>query len=573
MDHRQIARTWMGEDPDPVTRDEVQRLLDLDDLPGLADRFGSRLAFGTAGLRGALGAGPNRMNRALVRRVTAGLADRVLQGPGTERTVVVGRDARHGSDVFAADAAAVLVGAGITAYVFADVVPTPLVAHAVRVLEADAGIVITASHNPPGDNGYKVFGPGGRQISSPLDEEISDAVDAVGTLLDVPLAPPDSSSIRPVPADVVTSYDEGVQALVDEGPRDLRIVYSALHGVAGQTCTAALRRAGFSDVTAVPQQQQPDPDFPTVAFPNPEEPGAMDLAIALAESVDADLVLANDPDGDRIAVGVPTAGGWRLLTGDEIGVLVAEDVLARGALTRGRRPHVATTVVSSSLLSAVAAHHGAGYVETLTGFKWLSRAAAELADDPTDAGGTMVLAYEQALGVSVGDLVRDKDGIGAAVVVADLVARAKAGGRTPIDLLDDLARRHGAHVTAGRSVELSTGSGADEDAVQVVLDGLRATPPTELAGSPIAEVWDHDAGVVTRDDGSVEAIALPSTPLLRYVAEDGTRVMVRPSGTEPKLKFYGEAIVASGDPGTDRATAAARVAQVLEGFTARALER
>lgn len=575
MDHRDEAITWLSEDPDPDTREELQRLLDIGDVAGIADRFDQRLEFGTAGMRGALGAGPNRMNRALIRRVTAGLADRLTHAEDTgDGGVVVGRDARHNSDVFAADTTMVLAGAGLRVWQFPDIVPTPLVAYAVRRLHADAGVMVTASHNPPSDNGYKVYGPGGRQIIPPLDTEISAAIDAIESLNDVSLATADDEMVRPVPPEIAEGYVQAVCDMVADGPRDLRIVYTALHGVAGAMCVQVLQDAGFSDVHPVPQQHQPDPDFPTVAFPNPEEPGAMDLAIALAVEVDADLILANDPDGDRIAVGVADGDGWRLLTGDEIGTALAEDVLSRGVLARGRRPYVGTTVVSSTLLSKIAGHHDAGYVETLTGFKWLSKAAEDLELASGDAAGTMVLAYEQALGVSVGDLVRDKDGISAALTMADLAARLKADGRTLTDLLDDLGRRHGVHVTTGRSVLLEgaePGEADDVDLVQRALDGLRSAPPTHLGESPVTVAWDHDAGVMTRSDGSIEAIDLPPTPLLRYLAEDGTMVMVRPSGTEPKLKFYGEAIVASDDPVAARNTATAQIEAVLEAFMTRAL--
>jgi phosphomannomutase len=563
MDLRAQALDWMAEDPDPDTREEVQRLLDLDDEVGLADRFAERLAFGTAGIRGALGAGPNRMNRALVRRVTAGLADVIARAGGG--VVVVGRDARHGSDAFAADAARVLAGAGLGVRKFADVVPTPLTAFAVRHLGADAGVMVTASHNPPADNGYKVYAAEGAQIVPPLDAEISEAIDAITSLTDVPLAPAGDALIGVVPPEVVEAYSRAVLGLIDPaGPRDLRIVYTALHGVAGGMCVELLRRAGFADVHPVPAQQEPDPDFPTVAFPNPEEPGAMDLALALAAAVDADLILANDPDGDRIAVGIPAGGGWRLLSGDEIGVVLAEDVLAAARLAGGRPATVGTTVVSSSLLAEVARHHGAGYVETLTGFKWLAGAAAEVAA----AGGLMVLGYEQALGVTLGDVVRDKDGLGAALAVADLAARLAAAGRTLQDAIDDLARRHGAHATVARSVLLEGGGGLVAEA----LGRLRAAPPRDLDGSPVVQVWDHDAGVVTAADGALEEIALPPTPLLRYVAADGSRVMVRPSGTEPKLKFYAEAVSpVAGDPAAARATAEARAGAALDAVMRTAL--
>lgn len=564
MDHREQARAWLAEDPDPDTREELQRLLDLDDLPGLEDRFGDRLEFGTAGMRGAIGAGPNRMNRAMVRRVTAGLADRLNAAAGAgARGVVVGRDARHKSDAFEADTVRVLAGAGLGVWTFAEVVPTPVVAFAVRYLEAAAGVMITASHNPPTDNGYKVYGPAGRQIVPPLDTEISQAIDAVGSLGSVPLAPADDELIWRAPTDVVDHYAAAVVGLIDpDGPRDLRIVYTPMHGVAGDLCSRVLRDAGFTDVHVVPEQAEPDPAFPTVDFPNPEEPGAMDLAIAMATEVDADLILANDPDGDRIAVGIRRDGEWELLNGDEIGTLLAEDLLSNGRMTGGLRPAVGTTVVSSSLLARIAAAHDAIYRETLTGFKWLSLAAEELED------ARMVLAYEQALGVTVGDLVRDKDGISAALCVADLAARTRAQGRTVGDVLDDMVGAYGAHMTLGRSVLLDDG---EDDLVQQALDGLRQRPPTDLEGEEIVEVWDHDAGIVTRSDGSFDEIDLPATPLLRYVGADGTRVMVRPSGTEPKLKFYAEAVERHDDPAEARRIAEGRADRVLSAFMERTL--
>ena len=568
MDYREEALAWLAEDPDPDTREELQRLLDLGDEPGLADRFGETLAFGTAGMRGALGAGPNRMNRAMVRRVTAGLADRLnaAAGGAGARGVVVGADARHKSDAFRADVVRVLAGAGLGVWLFDTVVPTPLVAFAVRYLEAAAGVMVTASHNPPADNGYKVYGPGGRQIVPPLDEEIAEAIDRVGSLDEVPLAAEDSDLVWRVSSEVAEHYIQSVLTLVDPAsPRDLRIVHTPLHGVAGDLVGKVLAAAGFTDVHVVPEQAEPDPDFPTVEFPNPEEPGAMDLAVALAREVEADLILANDPDGDRIAVGIPTGTeeGWRLLSGDEIGAVIAEDLLTDGRLNRGRTPVVGTTVVSSSLLAAIAAHHGAGYTETLTGFKWLAKQAEELPEDQV-----MVMAYEQALGVTIGDLVRDKDGISAALCMADLAARTRAAGQRIGDLLDDLTRRHGAHVTIGRSVLLED---TEEDLVQKALDGLRADPPTDLAGEPVVRTWDHDAGIVTDADGGFAEIDLPATPLLRFVGRDGTRVMVRPSGTEPKLKFYGEAVVSAEDPAVAREQAVERVAEVLTAFMARAL--
>ena len=390
-DLRSRARVWRDDDPDPATRAEVDALLEADDLDGLGDRFGERLQFGTAGLRGALGAGPNRMNRALVRRATAGVAA-WLREEGLDGPVVVGRDARHGSADFAEDTARVMAGAGFSVLVLPRPLPTPVTAFATRHLGAVAGIMITASHNPPQDNGYKLYLGDGAQIVPPVDGAISAHIDAVGSVSSLPLA---DDPIAVLDDKVVEAYLDGAMALLDDGPREVEVVYTAMHGVGADTVRAAFARAGFPPLHEVREQIDPDPDFPTVAFPNPEEPGALDLALTLARASKADLVLANDPDADRLGVAIPSAGGWRALTGDEIGALLADHLLGSGRY--GPTDVVATTVVSSRLLADLAREAGVSYGEALTGFKWVVRAA--------QPGQRLVFGYEEALGYCV-------DGVG-----------------------------------------------------------------------------------------------------------------------------------------------------------------
>ncbi len=531
----------------------MEGLIERSDEAGIADRFSKRLEFGTAGIRGPLGAGPNRMNRAVVRRMTAGLADRLRQADpdAAARGIVIGRDARHRSEEFARDTAAVLAGAGIGVRQFAEPVPTPLVAFAVRALGAGGGVQITASHNPPSDNGYKVYGPDGAQIAPPVDAEIAAAAEQIESLDDVPVAP-GSPLLRSVPPTVRKAYLDAARDLtLHPEHRDLSIVYTPLHGVAGELCVELLGRAGFAEVRTVPAQADPDPDFPTVAFPNPEMPGVLDLALSLAGEVGADLVIANDPDGDRIAAAVP---GGRILTGDEVGCLLAEYLLTEG--TGGQERVVATTAVSSQLLSRIAEAHGVGYAETLTGFKWL----AGVAEHARAEGGRLVLAYEQALGVMVGDMVRDKDGISAAFVLAELAAWLKARGRTLLDALDDLARRFGVHATAGWSVRLEGARGTA--LVGETLDRLRTAPPTAVGGVAVAAITDH-AGRVRRrcGSGAVEPLTTPPADLVGLELADGSRLQIRPSGTEPLLKLYAEVIepVNGGDVAAARARASGRL--------------
>ncbi|MGW4381665.1 phospho-sugar mutase [Kitasatospora sp. NPDC004531] len=520
------ARAWLAEDPDPQTREELAALLAAAEGPEaeseeriawsrLAERFDGRLQFGTAGLRGELGAGPMRMNRAVVIRAAAGLAAYVRDNPALGDLVVIGYDARHKSHDFALDTAAVVVGAGLRAAILPRPLPTPVLAYAIRHLGAAAGVVVTASHNPPQDNGYKVYLGDGSQIVPPADADIAAEIDALGALADIPRA---FEGWEVLGDDVLDAYLARAAAVLDaDGPRELATVYTPLHGVGRDVLLAAFERAGFPAPTVVAEQAEPDPDFPTVAFPNPEEPGAMDLAFAAARAARPDLVIANDPDADRCAVAVPTPDGdWRMLRGDEVGALLGAALAAKGA-----RGVFATTIVSSTLLGKIAAAAGLGYAETLTGFKWISRADG------------IRYGYEEALGYCVDpDGVRDKDGITAALRIAELAADLKRHGRTLTDLLDDLALAHGLHATDQLSVRV--------DDLAVIADAmarLRDKPPVELAGLTVTRADDLTAG--TPD--------LPPTDGLRYYLTGPTvtsaRIVVRPSGTEPKLKCYLEAVL------------------------------
>jgi phosphomannomutase len=511
------ARDWAAQDPDEQTRSELETLVaaaegdpDGEAASDLADRFSRRLEFGTAGLRGALGAGPNRMNRVVVLRAAAGLASYLLQqGAGSQDTVVVGYDARHNSEVFAQETAAVMVGAGLRAVLLPRALPTPLLAYAIRRLGCVAGVMVTASHNPPQDNGYKVYLGDGTQIVPPVDAEIARRIDAVGAPADVRRAE-DWSRLG---EEVVESYLADVVALVDaEGPRELTTAYTPLHGVGSDVLSAVMQRAGFAAPHVVAEQARPDPDFPTVAFPNPEEPGAMDLAMALAAEVGADVVVANDPDADRCAVAVPGPHGWRMLHGDEVGALLGDFLLRRG--TRGV---YANSIVSSSLLGELAAAHGQPHEETLTGFKWIGRVQG------------LAFGYEEALGYCVApELVRDKDGVSAALRVLELAALLRSQGQTLVDRLDEIARDHGVHATDQLSVRVT-----DLDRITETMDRLRSRPPTRLGGLAVEAVEDLSLG----------SPGLPPTEGLRYRLAEQARVVVRPSGTEPKVKCYLEVVV------------------------------
>ncbi|MFX4286144.1 phospho-sugar mutase [Janibacter sp. G349] len=545
------AREWAADDPDPATREELLAVVaaaeggDPAAVADLADRFAGLLQFGTAGLRGALGAGPHRMNRAVVIRAAAGLVAH-LQEASDSPFVVIGRDARYNSDAFAIDTAAVVTAAGGRSVLLPEPLPTPVLAFAIRHLGADAGVMVTASHNPPQDNGYKVYLGDGSQIVPPSDAQIAAKIDQVASVASVPRA---ESGWEVLGDEVLEAYLDAVSGVVGlDTPRDLAVLHTALHGVGDTTVERAFERAGFAAPAKVAEQAAPDPDFPTVAFPNPEEDGALDAALAAARATSPDLVIANDPDADRCAVAVPDPavdGGWRLLRGDELGVLLASHLIMRG-VPEGRR--MANSIVSSRLLAAMCRLSGVAHEETLTGFKWIARVEG------------LHYGYEEALGYCVApDLVRDKDGVSAALLVAELAAILKAEGRTLLDVLDDLHRQLGVHATDAFSIRV-------EDLADIgrIMDRLRQEPPTEVADSPVASA----------EDLSVGAGGLPPTDGLRYLLDDDSRIIVRPSGTEPKLKVYLEAIepVASPDDlSAARERAAERLGRVraaMESLTA-----
>ena len=522
------ARAWTAQDPDPVTRAELTAIADRaptddDAVADLADRFSGRLEFGTAGLRGALGAGPYRMNRVVVTQAAAGLAAYLLEHPVEGHSgVVIGYDARHNSDVFARDTAEIMRGAGIAAYVLPRPLPTPVLAYAIRPLRCAAGVMVTASHNPPQDNGYKVYLGDGSQIVPPADADIAKAIDRVGPIADLPRG----TDYTVLDESVVDDYVAAVTALPRaDGPREIGFAYTPLHGVGASVVRAVLDRTGFGPRHETAEQIDPDPDFSTVAFPNPEEPGAMDLALATATRTGSELVIANDPDADRLAVAVPSIQGWRLLRGDEVGALLADHTLRRGVSGT-----YATTIVSSSLLGRMAAAHDQPYVETLTGFKWLSRVEG------------LVFGYEEALGYCLApEIARDKDGISALVRLLELAAELKAAGRTLVDRLDEIAERYGLHATDQLSMRV-----ADLSLIGNAMARLRAEPPATLGGLKVDTVDDLAAGSAT----------LPPTEGLRFRLAEGARVVVRPSGTEPKLKCYLEVVVPVTD-GVDAARIAA----------------
>lgn len=527
-DVRAAAEQWIADDVDPRAQDELRELLDS---PELADRMSGMPRFGTAGLRAPVRAGANGMNRAVVVRTTAGVASWLVQQGLGGGIVVVGRDARHGSQDFAEDTAGVLAAVGFDVRVLPEPLPTPVVAHATRALDAVAGIQITASHNPPQDNGFKLYLGGGVQLVGPADTEIEAAIGKT---------PAAKAVSRKQNWTLLESgqddYLARVSALPRGGDREVRVAATALHGVGAKTLRRALQRAGFDDVHFVASQSDPDPDFPTVGFPNPEEPGATDELLRLAEDINADLAVALDPDADRCALGVREAGTWRMLRGDETGVLLAWHVLST-LDEAAPDPLVATTIVSSSMLRSIAAEFGVRYAETLTGFKWLVRAG--------DGEGTgLVYAYEEALGHCVDpERVRDKDGISAAVLACDLTASLLASGDHLLDLLDELSTEHGVHQTGQVSVRVT-----DLAVIPRIMERLRGEPPQELAGTAVR----------TRD-------LLPDTDALVVTGDGGLRVVIRPSGTEPKLKCYLQVVEQVGE--LPLAQAKQRAADRLEELT------
>ena len=576
-DLRRRAEEWIAGDVDPAAQDELRALLAQPDLAAtdLADRFAGALAFGTAGLRGVMGAGSNRMNRAVVVRTTWALAETLRESaaqgsPSGTRAVphvIVGADARRNSDVFVEDVAAVLGGAGLRVTLFREPVPTPLVAFAVKHLGAAAGVVVTASHNPPEYNGYKVYGDDGAQIAPPFDERIARAIDRApparaitrgvtrGVTQGIPRplvdALRDAGRVAVAGDDLATAYVAAIRATSDrlarrDRPQDrtIPIVYTPLHGVGHRLMSRVLREAGFTAVTTVPEQEKPDGAFPTVAFPNPEEPGTMDRALALAASVGARLVLANDPDADRLAVAVaslPPEKGLRVLTGNEVGILLGHALLS-DAGARATKSAVVTSIVSSPCLKAIAADFGARCEETLTGFKWIERRTIELEREGYD----VLLGYEEALGYCVGNAVRDKDGIAAGLIVAELAASLAAEGKTLLDALDAIAERWGVFASRQMSVPKSP----------TMMRALRSSPPKRIGDEPVVAITDYLAGG-----------PLPPSDALAFHLALGARIVVRPSGTEPKAKVYFDlrAPVATAEPlMAARAHANGRLAELMQ---------
>jgi phosphomannomutase len=561
------ARAWMAADVDEADRAELARLLaGLEEDPGgatraaLASRFSGPLRFGTAGLRGRVEAGESRMNRATVIRATAGLADHLLEAvpDAKRRGVVLGRDARHGSAAFQADAAAVLAARGIRVHLLEGPTPTPLTPFAVRRLGAGAGIVITASHNPPKDNGYKVYWDHGAQIAPPTDAHIAAAIDRQPPANEVPRAGPGAPEVE-ARQDLVEAYLRALEGLrfVPEAPVGaLSIVYTAMHGVGGALFVEALRRRGFERVEVVPEQHAPDPDFPTVTFPNPEEAGALDLAKSRARAVGADLVLANDPDGDRLAaVARCPRRGWVQLSGNDVGVLLARHLIDHDQPEDTSRL-VVSTVVSSRLLGRMAKDLGVRHAETLTGFKHIAATMRELEEQE---GLRALIGYEEALGYAVSRDVPDKDGISAGVVLAEMAAVAKGEGRTLLDVLEAIHRAHGLFVEGARSLVLE---GLDGSArIAEAMRRLRGAPSEALREAGVREVWDLESGRRRELGPKGRTYTDPSLrgDVLVFELASGGRVAARPSGTEPKLKLYleGEAAWPAGEA-HDRAAARAR---------------
>ncbi|MFO0677840.1 MAG: phospho-sugar mutase [Polyangiaceae bacterium] len=553
QDLRALATAWADADPDETTRAELLALLAVPDLAttDVADRFAMMLEFGTAGLRGVLGAGPNRMNRAVVLRTTWGFGRHLLAAvpDAAERGVVVGYDGRRRSRDFAEDTACVLAALGIRSWLFDTVGPTPLIAFAVTRKGAAAGVMVTASHNPPEYNGYKVYWDNGAQIVPPVDVDIAKAISKSPSAVDVPRLDLVVARERGLVLDLGDAMKRAyLDAILDllrsprpEGDRSIRTVYSAMHGVGDELLRRAFDEAKFDAIESVPEQSQPDGAFPTVAFPNPEEKGAMDLSFALARRTKAELVLANDPDADRLAVAVPDPAsptGYVQLTGNQVGVLLGHDLLERAVAGRSEADRgkllVLASCVSSPMLGVIAGELGVRYEETLTGFKWIANRAMQL---EASEGLEFVFGYEEALGYTVGTVVRDKDGIGAGLAFADFAARLKTRGRSVQAELESIARRFGLFVSTQVNVTKRGVAGAAE--IRALMAGLRARSPKAFGPFAIRAVRDVQSGTrVDAKTGERSAIALPPSNVVIYDLEGGSRVIARPSGTEPKIKYY-----------------------------------
>jgi phosphomannomutase len=572
---RERVEAWIAEDPDAETREELASLLSAGNEPELADRFAGALTFGTAGLRGVLGGGPNRMNRLVVRRTTRGLASYLLASvkDAATRGVVVGCDGRRLSRELAEETARVLLGSGIKVHLFDALAPTPLVAFAVLDQEAAGGVMITASHNPPEYNGYKVYWENGAQIIPPHDAGIAAEIARVGRLEGIESPPLDAGRMRGLVSSIGRAVEESYLAAVEalqlhrDVPRDLVIAYTPLHGVGDRLARSALLRSGFRSVHSVEVQREPDGRFPTVRFPNPEEKGAMDLVLALARQVGADLVLANDPDADRLAVAVPDGkGGYQALSGDQVGALLAYYLLTEA--DGGPDRLVVTTLVSSALLSQMARMLSVRYAETFTGFKWIANRALTLS---SEGGARFVMGYEEALGYSIGTIVRDKDGVSAAMVFAELAAFCKSTGRTVLAYLEEIYRRFGLYRSAQHSLTLPGAEGVAR--IQEVMRGLRSSPLRSVGPANVVAFRDLERSVRIAG-GREEALELPRSDVLVYELSDGGRITVRPSGTEPKLKCYFEVREpmdpAQGNFATATAHAGARLEALMADFLAAA---
>ncbi|CDT56608.1 putative Phosphoglucomutase [Vibrio coralliirubri] len=534
----QDAMNWLARDPDPRTREELQHLIDEGMHNELEDRFTQRLEFGTAGLRGKVGCGPNRMNRLVIQETATGLGHYLIEhvANATIRGVVVGYDGRLDSKQFAIDTASVLTALGIKVYLTSNVAATPIVAFGIEHFNAAAAVVVTASHNPPEYNGFKVYWENGAQIIPPHDAGIAAEIDIASTK-PLPLMSLSDAETQGKLVWLTEGYYQTYRAAINQSPyvskeiesANTTITYTAMHGVGAQMAEDLLHDSGFHKVFSVAEQREPDGNFPTVNFPNPEEKGAMDLVVNLAKSVDADIACANDPDADRFAVAVRTDdGSYKMLTGDQVGVLFAHYLLSK---PHTKNQLVGNSIVSSTLLEKVAQSHGATYFQTLTGFKWLANIGMQLEDEQNE----FLFAYEEALGYTIGTQVRDKDGLSAIVVFAQLVEELKSQGRTVWDLLAQISFEHGVHTNAQRSIALDPGSPS-------IGSKLRSAQPKAINGVAISVIEDLQSSLRFVIGGNTEAINLPASDVLIYHLEDGSRIIVRPSGTEPKVKVYYETV-------------------------------
>jgi phosphomannomutase len=559
----QRARAWAAADPDPISRAELEALIEARDLAELHERMLGDLEFGTAGLRGVVAAGSARMNLAVVLRVTRALADQLLARAHDARAlpVVIGCDARLDSTRFADAAACVLLAAGIPVKRFSAPVPTPFVAYAVRVFAANAGIMITASHNPPEYNGYKLYWHDGVQVVPPTDREIAARMAAMGPANAIPLG--DLAQQALIGPDIEARYLAAIRAELPavRADRGLRIVYTPLHGVGARVVERVFAEAGYADFHTVPEQREPDGHFPTLPFPNPEEPGALDLALALAQSNNADLLIANDPDVDRLAIAIPTPSGrWLPLSGNQVGLLLADFALSHG--DAGAQALVLSSLVSSPMLESIAAGYGARCERVLTGFKWVWSAALALEAQSL----RFCFGYEEALGYSFGRAVRDKDGISAALAFAELAAEARAEGKTALDRLHALYRAHGLWVSVQHNVVLKGTTGAAR--IAQAMQRLVEAPPAALAGRAIEAVRDW------REPESAAPAWRGPARLVELHLAGGGRVLARPSGTEPKLKLYVdlEAPLSEGSPISEAEATAKKAALDLARALLTALE-